>query len=264
MSFLAYPASSAFARFGKASVILPRGLLLRSPARAKAVQSSGFSLVELLTVLTIIAILTSIAIVSLVGTKSSRDLANASYSIQGVLEQARTFAMASSTYTWVGFFEEDPANPGTAGIGQVVISIVSSANGMNLDTVGSPIPQLPAASLTQVAKLLKIPNLHLAVLSAAAVPTRTTVPPATYQVASTSFANTTNFLYPITGTAQYTFTKIIQFNPQGDATRIADYPTQLIEIGLQPTHGNSIGATGTDFAAIQIAGIGGQVITYRP
>jgi prepilin-type N-terminal cleavage/methylation domain-containing protein len=223
----------------------------------------GFTLVELLVVLALIAILGSILVLSISGTKSSRDLTNAAYTIQGVLEQARTASMASSTYTWVGFFEEDPANPGAAGTGQVVISVVASANGMNLDTVGSPIPKLPSASLTQVAKLLKIPNLHLAVLSATVVP-RSSVPAVTYQVASANFVNTTSFLYPLSGATQYTFSHIIQFNPQGDATRIADYPTQLMEIGLQPTHGATVTATGSNFAAIQIAGIGGHVTTYRP
>jgi prepilin-type N-terminal cleavage/methylation domain-containing protein len=224
----------------------------------------GFTLVELLVVVAIISILTSLLLLSVQGTKSSRDLANAAYSIQGALEQARTLAMATSTYTWVGFFEENPASPGTAGIGQVVIAVVASANGTNLDTVGSPTAQLSPTGLTQVTKVLKIPNLHLTVLNAAAVPTRTTVPVATYQVASPSFANTTTFPFPLTGTAQYNFTQIIQFSPQGDATRIADYPTPLIEIGLQPSHGNSLGATGANFAAIQVSGIGGQVITYRP
>jgi hypothetical protein len=169
--------------------------------------------------------------------------------------------MANGTYTWVGFFEEDPASPGVAGIGQVVISVVSSTSGTELYTGTTPIAQLPSASLTPVAKLLKIANLHLDILSAAAVP-RTMIPANTYQVASTSFVNTTTFLYPLTGTAEYTFSHIIQFNPQGDATRIADVPTPVMEIGLRPTHGDVVAATSANLAAIQVAG--GHVMTYRP
>jgi len=268
MPHSAHPIFDTPARFEKACVLLtPCGLSFR----AKNARTSGFTLVELLVVLAIMAILTSLLVLSLSGTKSSRDLANAAYSIQGVLEQARTFAMAGNTYTWVGFFEENAASPGTAGIGQVVILIVASANGANLDTVGSPIAQLSSTGLIQVAKLLKIPNVHLAVIPSASVtrPAITvTSPTDLYQVGSPDFPNTTNFYYPLTSasssTAQYTFTQIIQFNPQGDATRIADYPTQFIEVGLQPTHGNTIGVTGTNFAVIQIAGIGGHVTTYRP
>ncbi len=236
---------------------------------------AGFSLVELLAVLLIISILTSILLLSISGNKSSRDLANATYTVQGALEQARTYAMASGTYTWVGFFEENPATPGTAGTGQVVISIIASANGMNLDTVGSPVATLPYTSsglvqLTQVSKLLKIPNVHLDVVPTAAV-TRpaiaSTTPADQYQVGSPDFPNTTTFYYPLnstSSTAQYTFTQIMQFSPQGDATRIADYTTPLIEIGLQPTHGSTITASGTNFAVVQVSGIGGQVIPYRP
>jgi prepilin-type N-terminal cleavage/methylation domain-containing protein len=252
-------------RFREARVLL-RQCALQNSSRSRINARDGFTLVEVLVVMAIMAIMLSIVIVSISGVKGSRDLYKAAYDIQGVLEQARTLAMATGTYTWVGIFEEDPSTPGVAGTGQVVISIVSSAAGTNLDTVGSPIAALPGSQLTQVAKLMKIPNVHLAVLPAAAVirPTLTASAPTTYQVGSGSFANTTTFPYPLTGTAQYNFTQIIQFSPQGDATRIADYPTQLMEIGLQPTHGDSASATITNAAVIQIAGIGGQVITYRP
>jgi prepilin-type N-terminal cleavage/methylation domain-containing protein len=226
--------------------------------------NGGFSLVELLVVLAIIAILSSILVVSISGLKGSRDLAKAAYDIQGVLDQARTSAMASGTYTWVGFFEENPANQGTAGTGQVVICVVSSADGSKLYTSSSPISQLPSASLNQVSQLMRIPNLHLDTLAASAIPARPTPPAAVDQVGNTSFANTPSFTFPLTGTAKYTFTKIIQFSPQGDATRIVDAPTQLIEIGMRPTHGSTVATTSTDVAAIQVSGIGGHVTLYRP
>ncbi len=226
----------------------------------------GFSLVELLVVLGIIAILTSLLLLSVSGMKGSQNITKATYDIQGVLEQARTMAMATSTYTWVGFFEESAANPGVAGTGQVVISVVSSSDGTKLNVAPSPTgsTELTVSSLTQAAKLMKIANLHLGSLSAAAV-TRPSVPAATYQVASTSFANFYYFVYPLTGgTPSYTFTNIIQFDPQGDATRIADSPTQVMEIGLQPANGTTVATASANVAAIQIAGIGGHVTAYRP
>jgi len=273
MTLAAHPLFDSCGCFHETCALPPEGL----SGATKNPRLSGFTLIELLVVLAIIAILTSLLLLSISGVKGSRDLSNAAYTIQGVLEQARTFAMASSTYTWVGFFEENPASTGMAGVGQLVISVVTSASGANLVT-GTNAPLLPSASLTQVAKLLRIPNVHLAVVATTSV-TRpaiaVTTPTDTYQVGSADFPNpapvsvsTWKFLYPLTAsttaTAQYTFTQIIQFSPQGDATRIADVPTQFIEIGLQPTHGSTITTTGTNFAVIQVAGIGGQVITYRP
>ncbi len=221
--------------------------------KAQIKLAHGFSLVELLVVLAIIAILSGLAILSLPQMKTAANITKAGYDVTGVLEQARTLAMARNTYTWVGFFEENPNSPGTAGTGQVVISVVSSADGS----------QLPGASLIQANKLMKVPNSHLDVLSATAV-TRPTVPANTYQVGSSSFANGTTFTYPLTGTPQYTFSNIIQFNPQGDATRINDTPTQWMEIGLRPSHGNVADNASKNVAAIDIEGIGGKVTLYRP
>jgi type II secretory pathway pseudopilin PulG len=230
--------------------------------------------VELLVVMGILAILTSIIIMSVPGLKGSRDLSKATSDVQGVLEQARTYAMATDTYTWVGLFEEDPSHPGTAGTGQLVMCVVASASGTNPDIPSNPIAQLPSSQLTMVAKLTKIPNVHLTEVPAAAVtrPSLSAATPANYQVGSGTFqnpaTNSSYFLYPLSATssatAQYTFNQIIQFSPQGDATRIADNPTQLMEIGLQPSHGNTLAATGANYAVIQISGIGGQVTAYRP
>lgn len=226
--------------------------------------SRGFSLVELLSVIGIIALLSGVAFYSLAGLTSSRSLKKAAYDIQGVLEQARTMAMASDTYTWVGFFEESPTTPGTSGVGQVVIAVVGSADGTNVYGTLSSGSSLPSSRLMQLAKLMKIANTHLAILPASP-DTRPSVPAATYQLASPSFANNYTFAYPLgSGTPAYVFSNIIQFNPQGDATRIADSPTQVMEIGLQPAHGSVAASTSSDVAAIQIAGIGGHVTTYFP
>jgi prepilin-type N-terminal cleavage/methylation domain-containing protein len=236
-------------------------------------RAGGFSLVEMLCVVAIISVLTSLVTFSVLGTKTSRDLANGAYNIQGMIEQARTYAMAENTYTWIGFFEENPASPGTAGTGQIVVSIVASANGMNLVTSANA-PQLPSANLTQVMKLTKIPNVHLAVVPTASVtrPALASASPSdTYQVGSTDFpdpiTSSWSFVFPLgasTSSASYKFTQIIQFNPQGDATRISDNPTTLMEIGLQPAHGGTTSTGTANFAVLQVAGIGGQVITYRP
>jgi len=219
-------------------------------------------MIELLMVLAIMAIMTAALLFAVPGLKGSRDLVKSSDDVQGILEQARTMAMADNTYVWVGFFEENPNSPGTAGTGQVVVSVVASSDGTQLFTKANPPGFLPSASLTQVNKLIKLPNLHLDILSATDVP-RTTIPVNTYQVGSASFSNNIYFSYPISG-SQYKFYNIIQFNPQGDATRIGDSPTQLMEIGMRPAKGSKALSNSKNLIAIQIAGISGRVIAYRP
>ena len=226
--------------------------------------SKGFTLVELLTVMAIVAIMTSVVVGTMPGIKGSSDMTKAAEDISGMLEQARTMAMAGNTYAWVGFYEENPSTPGVAGTGQVVVSIVTASDGTNLNSNGTAPTVLPYGSLLQVNRLIRISNLHLDSLTAADVPTRTTVPAASYQLANTDFANGTTFPYPLATSASYQFTQVIQFNPQGDASRIYATPVQLMEIGLRPTRGSVIETSSKDLVAVQIAGIGGKVTVYRP
>ena len=152
--------------------------------------------------------------------------------------------------------------------------------------VGDQTP-LPAGDLLQLGKLVQIDNTHLTVLAPSQVPSRRQVPGSSgtpgpvssdYQVGSDDFArhtsasgsgvNNATFNYPLGAAAgaagTHRFVKIIQFNPGGDATKIVDTPTPLMEIDLWPTHGVVPDPATTNCAAIQIAGIGGQVRIYRP
>jgi hypothetical protein len=82
-----------------------------------------------------------------------------------------------------------------------------------------------------------------------------------------------------TNNPQYTFVKVVEFDPQGSARVIsgsnpASFPDaipQYIEIGLQPAHGAVAAGPPADqathagqIAAIQINGISGAVQMYRP
>jgi hypothetical protein len=107
-----------------------------------------------------------------------------------------------------------------------------------------------------------------------------------YNLSNVNGTSTTMFAWPL-GTkllnsnvpAQYTFTNVIEFDPEGSARIIsynntASYPDaipQYLEIGLQPMNGTLVpGPPGNQaigagqIAAIQINGISGAVHIYRP
>src|SRR5205085_10657628 len=139
--------------------------------------TSGFTLIELLVVIGIVILLTALLTPAFTNLKRAGDVTSAGYTIKGVLEQARTYAMANNTYTWVGFYEEDVSqpstNPPTPGVGRVVISIVAAKDGVQgFDpiTVASPTNRLDISRLIQVGKLIKIDNVHLPLF---AIPTGT-------------------------------------------------------------------------------------------
>jgi prepilin-type N-terminal cleavage/methylation domain-containing protein len=224
----------------------------------------GFTLVELLTVMAIIAILSTTLTLSFSGISSSQSMSAAGSDVKGILDRARTLAMSHNTYTWVGFYEENATGPeGTAGTGKVMVSTVESLDGTQLYTTANPPAVLDPTRLAQAYQLQSITKAHLDVLSAAAVP-RTDVPADPYQIGDANFDNGISFQYPISGTPRYTFTKIIQFNPQGDATRVGDMPATVMEIGLQPANGNVAAVNSKNLISVQIAGIGGKVTLYRP
>ena len=93
-------------------------------------------MIELLVVVGIIALLLVLMAPAFTYIKGGTDVTSAAYTIKGVLDTARTYAKANKTYTWVGFKEENVANPASPNsdppaVGRLVMSIVASKDGTN-------------------------------------------------------------------------------------------------------------------------------------
>ena len=222
---------------------------------------------------------------ALTSLKSAGNVTSAAYTVKGVLDQARTYAKANNTYTWVGFFEEDVSQPSTTpqattGIGRIVMSVVASKDGTMIYNPSSP-AKITTTQLIQVGKLTKIENVHLAgdalFTAAPSTPTGSTFdyrPAVTFRIASppnTSPPNsTTPFQYPVGNPEpawQYTFVKAVQFSPGGEVrvdNSTSSYPLQpAAEIGLRATHGTTVDMVRPNVVAIQFTGVGGNVTIYR-
>jgi prepilin-type N-terminal cleavage/methylation domain-containing protein len=239
----------------------------------------AFTLLELLVVMGIIAILMVLIVPAFTSMKSGGDVTSAAYTIKGVLDQARTYAMANDTYTWVGFFEENVSNPSpnsaTPKIGRIVMSIVASKDGTIAYDSSNP-AKIDTTKLIQVGKLIKIENAHLWTHTdtpSGAGSTFDTRPlvTATYCIGDTSPPDSlTPFQYPVGNpepAAQYTFVKAVQFSPGGEAridNSTSTYSLQTAaEVGLRETHGTTVDTISPNLVAIQFTGVGGNVKIYR-
>jgi prepilin-type N-terminal cleavage/methylation domain-containing protein len=255
----------------------------------------GFTLVELLVVIAIVGSLMVLVAPAFTSIKSAGDVTNAAYTVKDALEQARNCAMANNTYVWIGFYEEDGSVPSatptaTPGIGRLVISIAASKDGTtvyNANSSSNPDPIDPTR-LVQVTKLVKIENLHLPLFAVGSGTGDTFDMRPTLQfdpggvgyndsrfgeitLSGNQSAPTTNsrfpFQYPVgspTPAAQYTFRKTLQFNPRGECNINSTYKMRrVVEIGLQPTHGNITDTNIRNVVAIQFSGVGGNFKIYR-
>jgi prepilin-type N-terminal cleavage/methylation domain-containing protein len=248
-------------------------------AREGFQSSRGFTLVELLAVVSIIAILMVLVAPAFTNIKSAGDVTGAAYAIKGVLDTARTYAKANNTYTWVGFFEENVANPtspnsSTPAVGRVIMSIVASKDGT---TVYDPnnLATIDATKLIPVGKLTKVDNVHLWTHTdtpsgtGSTFDTRPNVTPTTYCIGDSSPANSaTPFQYPVGNpapSAQYMFYKAVQFSPRGEARVNNNSNTpQAAEVAFEQTHGAAIPASiPANVVAIQVNGFAGDVRIYR-
>lgn len=235
--------------------------------------SRGFTLVEMLVVISIVSllsILVSTGFQSIMGSVEDGQVSD----IASTFSRARAYAMANNTYVFVGIQEVNASNPSggaqTTGIGRIALSVMASSDG----TKGYPTSiaaSTPLTSLTVVSPVRHYDNLHLLTSAGTGIPNQ--LPSTATSVTTSNVGSSTSlttFTWPLGSTTpQYpTFGSngsVIQFNPQGQAQIMTgpftDSVLQWIEVDLAPTHGTSISTKNP--ATILIDGASGSVAVYR-
>jgi prepilin-type N-terminal cleavage/methylation domain-containing protein len=243
----------------------------------------GFTLLELLIVVGIMGLLLVLLAPAFTTIKGGTDVTSAAYTIKTALDTARTYAKANNTYTWIGFKEVDVSqnpsvSPQIPGTGRVAIAIVASKDGTRgYDVTNTSLPN-PAwtnynngAKLVAVGKLEHLENVHLAgALTMAGNMARPSVL-SNYIIGNAATVSVTPFDWPLgsaLNSGQYSFNKVINFDPQGIARIQYSTNTNTIspytEVGLQQTHGATVDANNPNVVAIQASGVGSSVAIYRP
>jgi prepilin-type N-terminal cleavage/methylation domain-containing protein len=260
---------------------------------------AGYSLVEMLIVISIMGVLATLAVVSFSSTNDAQSFASQVSDFQQIFNDARAYAMANNTVVYVGMEEVDasqpigavPQNLMTASVGgRIAVGVASSTSGTTPTASGNI-----SSSLTAINKLRIFSNMHMEPTyyqGPSGVPASSPSPLANRAAIANkqssicyndtlATASYQYFSWPLTGTAQYTFNRIIQFSPDGSAillntTSTNTKPPCWTELDLEEMHGSSVTSsavytytnlskakTGHEVAAIQIDGVTGNTQLYQ-
>jgi prepilin-type N-terminal cleavage/methylation domain-containing protein len=219
-------------------------------------QKKGFTLVELLTVISIMAVMAAISIPSVFSLTSSGKMNQTTSELGGILEQARQYAAAQNTYVWVTFNTQTTNN-----IDLLTVAVVASTDGTD-PTITSSTATVPSTGLNLISKIRTFQQVQLKTAGTFPANQVASLPTTPVTGAPNALSGSDTFNVQIPGnTTTSAFTQSIEFTPSGEA-RNTSSPIDIIEFGLEPAVNSSI-PNPLNVAVVRVNGITGQAIVYR-
>lgn len=215
----------------------------------------GFSLLELLVVISIIAALSAGMIPAISAIKTGQGISKSSFDLAGLLEQARAQAMAKNTYVYVGLSSvkvNSAVLESDAAAGDLAVAVMTTKSGVR--------PVLTDGSeLVPLCPIRKFNNIQISTIGYEGNLNRASGSQVV-NMADDSVVSFAQFSSTSPGGGQLNFEKVLEFDPRGVVRVLKkDGIEDLIEIPLKQTQGDE-GKT----AALQVDGVTGSVRIYRP
>ncbi len=231
----------------------------------------------------IIAIMTAAALPSIRGLNSSFKFNQNLSQVVGMLEQARSYAVAQNTYVWVAFYPVDGSQltgsqQDTSGDRLVLAAYASSdgTNPVNWSTnVTYSIPYTSPTTGAIISPILKVQTLSQLRMASGANGLGYLLPSASLPTSMTaseaSPASNVTFTYPLPGNgltlgqqpvpAGDQTCYVIQFAPSGDA-QVASGLSSVIRIDCAPMKATTM-VDNHNIASVGINGLTGLTTLYR-
>jgi prepilin-type N-terminal cleavage/methylation domain-containing protein len=226
--------------------------------RIRSNRDSGFSLVELLTVVAVMSLLVSLAVPALSSIAMGNQMNQSLIQLSGTLDQARQYAITHNTYVWVALRPHTDEVRGD----ELSVAVLASKTG----TDPSPWSNYGAVPNSQIDLISRPRTFGQLRLEEAGTFSASKIPSLEGK-SVTSLDNTPSdgraiFNIKLPGdSSAVNFDRVIQFTPSGEA-RVSSGIIDVVEFGLHPTRGNV--ADENNVAVLRVNGLTGQTTVFRP
>lgn len=225
----------------------------------------GFSILELLTVISVVSLLSVVTVPALSGVVMGGKDRQALIAVSGALEKARDYAVAKNSFVYVGFTQPNAE-------GKIFVGIFGANDG---STGGVSDLNKPGAALT-ISDARDAGGKPLVLLDRVSWIEQTQiadqVPSGSALAGNTALGNRPSFLssgggasfrYDSRTYGDLTFDRVLRFSPTGEA-KTSELLPESVQIVLVPTRGEGDITNPTAASVVQVAGLTGQVAVFRP